>query len=154
MLIDEDQSLIKREHLIPGFQFLLNSARLSSLIETRCGISALEDLRLDYLRYKPGTNCIARFQYKADGEWSVGYAKAFGPDATVKLQKSLEQPSCPGKIGMADTYWRRSRYSFAFFQTIASLALSPDWRSHRCVRNCYPEFSSRKTAGRKRHSRR
>ena len=121
MLIDEDQSLIKREHLIPGLQFLLNSARLSSLIETRCGISALEDLRLDYLRYKPGTNCIARFQYKADGEWSVGYAKAFGPDAAVKLQKSLEQPNCPGKIGNGRYTLEKEQILVCFFPNDSKL---------------------------------
>ncbi len=107
MLAEQDHLLIRRETAIPGFRHLLHPGRLVSLLETGCGIRDLQDLRLNYLRYKSGMNCIARFEFLAGGEWSYGYAKAFGADAGIKLQKAREQPDCsrplgPGRI-MLDT---------------------------------------------------
>jgi len=99
VLADQDHLLVKREVSIPGFRYLLNRDRLSLLLQSACGISGLEDLRLDYLRYKPGMNCIARFEYAVDGKWSHGYAKAFGSDAGVKLQKAREQANLTGPPG-------------------------------------------------------
>ena len=106
-MAERDHSLIRRETSIPGFGHLLHSSRLAALLESAGGISDMQDLRLDYLRYKPGMNCIARFEILAGGEWSYGYAKAFGADADIKLQKAREQadwssPLGPGRI-MLDT---------------------------------------------------
>ncbi len=115
MLADEDRSLIERESSLPGFQYLLNPEQLSSLLQTRCGVNGLEDLRLDYLRYKPGMNCIARFRCRVDGEWSHGYAKAFGADAGVKLKKALEQPGYSGPFGEGRLVLEKEQILICFF---------------------------------------
>lgn len=115
MLADEDRSLIERESSIPGFQYLLGSTQLSSLLERRCGVSGLDDFRLDYLRYKPGMNCIARFECRVGGEWSYGYAKAFGSDAGVKLKKALDQTSHPGPFGKGRLVLKKEQILISFF---------------------------------------
>ena len=115
MLADQDHLLVKREISIPGFRYLLNRNRLSLLLQSTCGISGLEDLRLDYLRYKPGMNCIARFEYAVDGKWSHGYAKAFGSDAGVKLQKAREQANLTGPPGTGRVTLQKEQILICFF---------------------------------------
>ncbi len=121
MLAEQDHSLIRRETAIPGFRYLLNPDRLASLLETACGIRGLQDLRLNYLRYKPGMNCIARFKFLAGGEWSYGYAKAFGADAGIKLQKAREQPDCSSPLGPGRIMLDAEQILVCFFPNDAKL---------------------------------
>lgn len=121
MLAAEDHSLIRRETAIPGFGHLLHSSRLAALVESAGSIANMQDLRLDYLRYKPGMNCIARFDIQVDGAWSYGYAKAFGADADIKLQKAREQADCSSPLGPGRITLDEEQILLCFFPNDAKL---------------------------------
>ncbi|MFQ6005294.1 MAG: glycosyltransferase [Woeseia sp.] len=121
MLTEQEHSLIRRETAIPGFRYLLHPDRLASLLETDCGIEGLQNLRLNYLRYKAGMNCIARFEFPNSGEWSYGYAKAFGADAGIKLQKARDKPACSGPLGPGRVMLDEEQILVCFFPIDAKL---------------------------------
>lgn len=121
MSTEQDHSLIRRETAIPGFRYLLHPDRLAPLLESGCGITGLQNLRLDYLRYKAGMNCIARFEFQDRGEWSYGYAKAFGADAAVKLKKARERPDCRSPLGPGRIMLDAQQILICFFPNDAKL---------------------------------
>ena len=121
MLTEQDDWLIRRETAIPGFRSLLHPGRLAALLESGYGISGVQDLRLNYLRYKPGMNCIARFEILAGGEWSSGYAKALGAAAGVKLQKVRGRLDCSGPLGPSRIMLDAEQIMVCFFPNDAKL---------------------------------
>ena len=107
MLTEQDHSLIRRETGIPGMRYLLEPSGLLDLIRQNGEIRRLDNLEPGYLRYKPGMNCIARFQFIRDGEKHFAYAKAFGKDAAGKISKALEREDPgsvlgPGRVALRD----------------------------------------------------
>lgn len=103
MLNEHDRLLVSREHSIPGFRYLLQPDELRKLLCTQPGVSDPGELKSGYLRYKPGMNCIARYEFEAGGERRYAYAKAFGDDAGEKLAKVREKangwsPLGPGRV--------------------------------------------------------
>lgn len=56
--------------------------------------------RNSYLRYKPGTSCLASYRIEAGGEEIRVHAKAHGPDAADKLDKARKKPGVPGPLGI------------------------------------------------------
>ncbi len=107
MLCQHDQSLIERESAIPGFQHLLQPEQLRDLLLNHSDIQDPGELKLGYLRYKPGINCIARFEFNADGRRHFAYAKAFGEEGAGKLHKAMQRTDTgsslgPGRVALKD----------------------------------------------------
>lgn len=99
MTIFQEASLARREPGIPGFPTVLDAAALSDLITESVPQAEIHDLSIDYLRYKPGMNCIARFGY-SDGQLrTFGYAKAFSAGAASKLAKARDRQGQPTPAG-------------------------------------------------------
>ena len=99
--------LVHRERSIPGFELLLDPERLLTHMRGQLDIRQVETIRLNYLRYKPGMNCLARYELRVAGQTVSAYAKAHGKDALYKMSKSLERPVSdttlgPGRVIMED----------------------------------------------------
>jgi hypothetical protein len=97
------ENLAKRDIGIAGLRTILAPERLAEAVHARLGRATIDDIRLDYIRYKPGMNCIARYVVKAAGQKVNAYAKAHGPDAQCKMEKAelrrtSETPIGPGRI--------------------------------------------------------
>lgn len=72
-----DSDLVARDIALPGLASCLNPVLLLNTL--RQSIRALQELRsvrVDYLRYKPGTNCIAALTLDIAGSATLAYAKA------------------------------------------------------------------------------
>ena len=107
MLCSHDQSLIERENAIPGLRHLLQPDQLRDLLLSHSNIRDPGELSPGYLRYKPGINCIARYEFKADGRRHFAYAKAFGAQGTEKLHKAMQRTEAgsslgPGRVALKD----------------------------------------------------
>ena len=121
MLNKQDQALIERERLIPGLRYLLQPADLRKLILSKVDIKDPGELKPGYLRYKPGMNCIARFEFSADGEQYFAYAKAFGRNAGTKLEKAQEQAQCASPIGPGRIILQTEQIMFCVFPNDSKL---------------------------------
>ncbi|MBW2387511.1 MAG: phosphotransferase [Deltaproteobacteria bacterium] len=86
-----DSDLIRRDTALPGLATLLDPHALATLIASRDS-QPLHSLDLLYLRYKPGTNCVAAYLAGNNAGTTLLYAKAHGGDAAVKLSKARRSP--------------------------------------------------------------
>lgn len=82
-----NDDLIARERDLPGLALMLDPVRLAEVIG--CG-----PLRLDYLRLKSGTSCVAA--YRIRDNWLV--AKAVTPDRVDELRPGPDQGDLPHRI--------------------------------------------------------
>ena len=98
-LHNKDHELVRRDPALRGLPFLLNPARLLELLSTRLDTSGLSEFQLSYVRYKPGMNCLGRYEFQFNGNTLIAYAKAFSVDADLKLAKSEEVPKVDSPLG-------------------------------------------------------
>jgi len=90
-----DSDLARRDRDLPGLATLLEPDRIAQHL-TRPGSATIDRIQLLNLRYKPGTNCVAAYRLRRGDESELVYAKAHGPDATVKLHKARAEASSAG----------------------------------------------------------
>ncbi|MBL9134635.1 MAG: aminoglycoside phosphotransferase family protein [Verrucomicrobiales bacterium] len=85
-----DEDLIRRETCLPGFRTLLDeTAFLSAMQRLNPGME-LSAARLRYLRYKPGTNCLASYEIDAQGSTWWVHGKTWRPgEMELAAVKSL-----------------------------------------------------------------
>ena len=61
VLSHPDRALVQRDQLIPGLAHVLDTGRLGAVLTTTLPDAGIERVTVEYLRYKPGSNCLARF---------------------------------------------------------------------------------------------
>lgn len=59
MLQDKDAELVKRDPNLPGLAALLDKEQLTERVRALPPFDGLRSLQIDYIRYKPGTSCVA-----------------------------------------------------------------------------------------------
>lgn len=91
--------LVRRDSGIPGLALLLDPDRLITGLKSSLDVSQVESISLNYLRYKPGMNCLARYELQVGGHSITAHAKALGEDAANKISKSMERPVTDGTLG-------------------------------------------------------
>jgi aminoglycoside phosphotransferase (APT) family kinase protein len=96
-----DTDLVRRDPALPGLALVLDpeafiGALRRSLPQADLDASAA---RITYVKYKPGTNCLVGYRLTMAGRGLDVYAKAYGANASKKLQKAHEQPGQPGALG-------------------------------------------------------
>lgn len=114
-------NLVRRDPGIPGLGLLLDPPGLLAELGRRVDVNSIGAIRLTYLRYKPGVNCLARYELHANGHRYDAYAKAFGDDAVTKLDKSMERTVCEGVLGPGRTVLAHSQLVFSTFPNDAKL---------------------------------
>jgi len=120
-------SLVRRDFGIPGLGLLLNPVRLLEELTGYLDIDQVDEFRLNYLRYKPDMNCLARYQITANGCITYAYAKAHGSDAGNKIRKAVERPVFNGVLGPGRVVLGASQIVFSSFPNDSKLA------SLRCI---------------------
>lgn len=107
--------LVSRDHSIPGFGLLLDPARLLEILHTQLDVGRVDSIKLNYLRYKPGMNCLARYELHTHGHTICAYAKAHGQDAGVKVDKSRDRPVVDGILGSGRVVLEDQQIIFSTF---------------------------------------
>jgi len=125
VLNNHDHELIERDTALPGLRHVLDPERLLHEFGDRhfeqSELSRLKDIRLDYVRYKPGMNCLGRYAFTLDGQPRQAYVKAFGPDAARKLSKAAELAGASGPFGPGRVVLPATGLLFSFFPNDAKL---------------------------------
>ena len=114
--------LIRRDSGIPGLGLMLDPARLLAGMRGQLDISKVDAIKLNYLRYKPGMNCLARYELRVKGQTIHAYAKSHGRDAASKLGKAMERPVIDSVLGPGQVVLESERIVFSTFPNDAKLA--------------------------------
>ena len=97
MLSHADASLAKRDRGIAGLALLLNPEAFVAELRAVWDRGEIDSAELGYVRYKPGTNCVAGYVIQAGGRTLQLYAKAHASDAEVKLHKARARDGVAGE---------------------------------------------------------
>lgn len=84
----EDLDLIRRDAALPGLGLILDSGQLLERCAHHPLLASVSDLSLDYVRYKPGMNCLGRYRFVLNGAPAWAYAKVFSSESNRKLEKA------------------------------------------------------------------
>jgi thiamine kinase-like enzyme len=135
------ESLAKRDDGIAGLETILTPEKLAESVHTSLGRATIDDIRLDYIRYKPGMNCIARYVVKAGGQAINAYAKAHGPDASCKLEKAEARRTSETALGPGRVLLDDKSIVFSVFPNDSKLkamqALAVDEEKQRLLRRVF-----------------
>jgi len=137
-----DQDLIARDHSLPGLRCILDPGQLLSVLQRDRPEQSIDSIRLDYVRYKPGMNCIGRFTVQFDGRSCLGYAKVFGADAALKLAKASARsdPGLTGPVCVIDREHALVLRRFPFDLKLGSIARLADATARdRLLRRVFKE---------------
>lgn len=113
--------LVRRDGDIPGLGPLLDPALLLEELSGYLDTKQVEDIELDYLRYKQGMNCLGRYKLRVGGNTIVAHAKAHGLDATNKMSKSSERPVTDTILGPGRVMLKQQNIIFSQFPNDAKL---------------------------------
>lgn len=86
MLSPDDKQLVRHDPEIPGLTLLLDSEVVWE-VRNKLQWHNADQISIDYLRYKPSTNCIALFRGQFGDRTEYAYAIAFGRSTRDKLTK-------------------------------------------------------------------
>ena len=89
MLCPDSQAIVDRDRGISGLGTLLDGEALALAVNQAVPGLGVRKAELNYLRYKPGQNCVAQYQLHTLTEIVDVYAKAHGSDAREKLAKAV-----------------------------------------------------------------
>src|SRR5687768_4932170 len=100
MLWPDDQLLIDRDRRLPGLRLLFDADAFADELRGHLprGAAEVASARVAYMRYKPGTSCLASYQLDTSAGRVDAYAIAYrtGEDQKLRKDVSLAQPSAPG----------------------------------------------------------
>jgi len=120
--IDAAADLVRRDNDLPALGLLLDPARLLTKMSGKLDCSRVEAVKLVYLRYKPGMNCLARYELHSGGHTISAHAKAYGQDAARKIDKSIVRPVIDGILGSGRVVLKAQQMVFSTFPNDAKLA--------------------------------
>lgn len=98
MLSPADAALVQRDPDLPGLAWLLDPAAMLDTLQRQVEPVQIEAVQPTYLRYKPGTSCLAAYRVCAGGTAISIYAKAYRAGDTAKLGKA-QQHQVGGFLG-------------------------------------------------------
>jgi hypothetical protein len=102
VLHPDDRALVDRDRQIPALGLCLDGARLAERVAAAAepAWGPLCSVRVDYLRYKPGTSCVAGLVVGTASGERHAFAKAGAPGQVAKLGKTAVYAT-PDRHGFA-----------------------------------------------------
>jgi hypothetical protein len=88
----EDAALAQRDPALPALRLLLDPEALLQRLQSRLPAADLRSVRIGYVRYKPGTSCLAALRLDVAGVTLDAHAKAYREGQLEKLGKSARMP--------------------------------------------------------------
>jgi hypothetical protein len=99
MLSDADIAIVARDPVVPGLAALLDPDRLAEELNRLLHGRRLETATITYLRYKPGTSCLAGLRLETpDGTVELS-AKAYRVETYAEASARAERPQLTTWLG-------------------------------------------------------
>ncbi len=114
MLSSPDADVVRRDAALPGLATLLEFGELARVARDEGLPVEIPRARPVYLRYKPGTSCLAGYAATEGTEPTLFYATAFRPDS-AKLLKARERKRASWLDGGGRYVLRRPATEVCFF---------------------------------------
>jgi len=114
--------LVRRDSSIPGLGMMLDPERLLAALHGQLDIRQVDHIKLNYLRYKPGMNCLACYELRVEGQTIHAYAKSHGYDAASKWDKAVERPVVNNILGPGRVLLEEEQIVFSTFPNDAKLS--------------------------------
>lgn len=90
MRSEADARLVERDRALPGLACLLDPGQFAAALRTLPGLHDVDSAEHTYLRYKPGTSCLAAYRIRrGDGSVFLISAKAL---TEARFARSLDKP--------------------------------------------------------------
>ena len=99
MLPIHEADLVRRDVAIPGLAKLLDPEAFLAALQAFVPGTKFLAARPNYIRYKPGVNCLVAYQLETADNLIEVYAKAHGSDALTKVKKAALPKTVPGPLG-------------------------------------------------------
>lgn len=115
MLPSADRDIVRRDKDLPELATLLDPEAFVEAIKPHVPGFEPESARVVYLKYKPGTNCLAAYKVRVGGREVDVYAKTFGPDADVKIGNAVRRMEKAGRSSSGRIVLEDRAISVAFF---------------------------------------
>lgn len=97
MLSRHDAQLAHRDPSIPSLPLLFDEEAFRQRLNEARPPSRFKNISLNYVRYKPGTSCIAAFEGETETTTIQFYAKGMSLDTAHKLRKASQRISGYGE---------------------------------------------------------
>ena len=115
MLSPDDLQIVERDRDVPGLGTVLDTEALIDALRAGLPDAGIRMIETSYVHYKPHTNCLVAGRLKtADGELPF-YAKAYGADGPVKLEKTRALRDFPSPLGPGTLILEDARIGIYFF---------------------------------------
>lgn len=87
MLSAADFQLVRRDPHLPGLGTLLDAAAMQQVLQAQWPHQPISNVRCTYMRYKPGTSCLAAYRLHIGQADVLTYGKVYPPQQQAKLAK-------------------------------------------------------------------
>ena len=150
MLSPDDLEIVKRDSDVPGLATVLDAGALTLALRNHLPDAAIEAVEPIYVHYKPQTNCLVAFRVRTTEGEALAYAKAYGADAGVKLEKTRELLNVPSPVGPGTLILESTNIGVYFFpidhrlKSLRRLARPDTQRS--LIRELFGDFPEYSTA--------
>jgi aminoglycoside phosphotransferase (APT) family kinase protein len=115
VLSPDDLQLVERDGDIPGLGTVLDTEALTKALHANLPDAGVRTVEANYAHYKPHTSClVAGRLVTADTELPF-YAKAYGADGPVKLEKTRRLRDFPSPVGPGTLILDEARIGLYFF---------------------------------------
>jgi hypothetical protein len=121
MLAPLDADLVRRDAAIPGLATILDPEIFIARLQPSFPEIPFAAAHPQYIRYKPGMNCLVAYQLEAGGMFLDVYAKAHRSDAAVKLEKAANPNIVPGPLGPGRIILDNCAVAVSFFPNDSKL---------------------------------
>ena len=100
MLTAPDSDIARRDTALPGLATLLDPEAFARVLGRELPAVATGEVTATYVKYKPGTSCLAGFYLTVNGNAVAIYGKAFPRDAQFRLRRARQKPGVRGPLGL------------------------------------------------------
>jgi aminoglycoside phosphotransferase (APT) family kinase protein len=101
MLSLADAELARRDPALPGLATLLDDSAFAAALSAQLPAARIETAKLNYIRYKPHTNCLAAYHLTMPEAEIVVCTIAYPVNAHSKLRKVCQRAHAPSALGPA-----------------------------------------------------
>jgi hypothetical protein len=115
VLSPDDLQLVERDGDIPGLGTVLDTEALTKALHAGLPDAGVRALEVSYAHYKPHTSCLVAGRLVTADTKLPFYAKAYGADGPVKLQKTRILQDFPSPVGPGTLILEEARIGFYFF---------------------------------------
>lgn len=115
MLSPDDLQIVERDRDVPGLGTVLDTDALISALQGSLPNAGICTLETSYVHYKPHTNCLVSGRLRTADNDLPFYAKAYGADGPVKLEKTRRLQDVPCPLGPSTLIFDEARIGVYFF---------------------------------------